>query len=179
MPALAFFPCLNYTAATRYQYIVMRCLYCKSTITTVKNSRSTHDGDKIWRRRTCLECNETFTTSELADTSHIIVVKNAGFEEPFSRLKLNSDIFSATQQFRMMGRDQFVDSISREIVREILALKKNKIESSKIAESVLRLLYRRHIPTFLAYLIEYERITSESVLQKELAHFSKNDNYSR
>lgn len=173
MPALAFFSRLNYTARTRYQYIVMRCIHCNNALTTVQNSRKTHNNDRIWRRRACANCSEIFTTSELVDMSHIVVVKKAGFEEQFSRHKLSSEIFYATQQFKMTMRDRFVDSISREIEREILALKKNKVESSKIAESILRLLYKRHFPTFLAYLTTHIRITSETMLKDQIAYYSK------
>jgi len=66
----------------------MICPYCKNS-TKVTNSRSRAKATQIWRRRTCKNCNQSWTTQEVIDlsTTHRVVGVNNHLE-PFSRDKL-------------------------------------------------------------------------------------------
>ena len=70
----------------------MRCPYCQSEDTQVKDSRPAEDGAAIRRRRQCPECGERFTTLE---TASLTVTKRSGATEPFSRDKVIAGVRKA------------------------------------------------------------------------------------
>lgn len=66
----------------------MRCPYCGSTTTQVKDSRPTEDNTAIRRRRICPDCGGRFTTFERVQLRELTVVKRNGERVPFDRDKL-------------------------------------------------------------------------------------------
>ena len=66
----------------------MRCPYCGSTNTQVKDSRPSEDHTTIRRRRVCADCGGRFTTFERVQLREIIVIKRSGRRVPFDREKL-------------------------------------------------------------------------------------------
>ena len=46
----------------------MKCPYCGEVDSKVIDSRPTEDGEKIRRRRECLNCKKRFTTYEIVET---------------------------------------------------------------------------------------------------------------
>jgi len=146
----------------------MECPFCHKEQTIVKNSRSTRGNSQIWRRRFCLNCREIFTTHEIIDLSHLVVIKKSGKKERFSRMKLYSGIYHSSNASKIPQRELFVDTITREVEKEILFLKKKEIKSSEIASIVLKTLRQRHTATFLRFLTYCKNINSELQLRKEL-----------
>ncbi|MGH6793210.1 MAG: transcriptional regulator NrdR, partial [Methyloceanibacter sp.] len=53
----------------------MRCPYCNSTNTQVKDSRPSEDHTTIRRRRVCADCGGRFTTFERVQLRELTVVK--------------------------------------------------------------------------------------------------------
>ena len=66
----------------------MRCPYCGSTNTQVKDSRPSEDHTAIRRRRVCSDCSGRFTTFERVQLRELTVVKKNGRRVPFDRDKL-------------------------------------------------------------------------------------------
>ncbi len=66
----------------------MRCPFCRSNDTQVKDSRPTEDNSAIRRRRHCPACASRFTTFERIQLRDLIVVKKNGARSPFDRDKL-------------------------------------------------------------------------------------------
>ncbi len=66
----------------------MKCPYCGYIESKVVDSRSTEDGNKIRRRRECLQCEKRFTTYEYVEAVPIVVIKKNKYCEPFDREKL-------------------------------------------------------------------------------------------
>ncbi len=66
----------------------MRCPFCRSDDTQVKDSRPTEDNSAIRRRRHCPACASRFTTFERIQLRELIVVKKNGARAPFDRDKL-------------------------------------------------------------------------------------------
>lgn len=66
----------------------MRCPFCRSEDTQVKDSRPTEDNSAIRRRRHCPACASRFTTFERIQLRDLIVVKKNGSRAPFDRDKL-------------------------------------------------------------------------------------------
>ncbi len=66
----------------------MRCPYCSSNDTQVKDSRPTEDNTAIRRRRICGDCGGRFTTFERIQLRELTVIKKSGRRVPFDRDKL-------------------------------------------------------------------------------------------
>ncbi len=70
----------------------MRCPFCGSEDTQVKDSRPAEDGAAIRRRRFCPACGNRFTTFERVVLRELLVVKTDGRRVPFDRDKLARSI---------------------------------------------------------------------------------------
>ena len=68
----------------------MRCPYCGSLDTQVKDSRPTEDASSIRRRRVCPDCGGRFTTFERVQLRELTVIKRNGRRVPFDRDKLHA-----------------------------------------------------------------------------------------
>ena len=73
----------------------MRCPYCQSEDTQVKDSRPAEDGAAIRRRRICPDCGGRFTTFERIEEVPLWVVKRSGLREPFDRAKVVEGVRAA------------------------------------------------------------------------------------
>ena len=69
----------------------MRCPFCGSPDSQVKDSRPSEDGAAIRRRRLCPECGGRFTTFERVQLRELIIVKRSGRRTPFERTKKGPD----------------------------------------------------------------------------------------
>lgn len=146
----------------------MECPYCHKPLTFVTNSRATRSNSQIWRRRKCSNCKTVFTTHEIIDLSHIVVVKKSGISERFSRVKLYSGIYGATIGSKLLNREFVVDKITREVERLILSLKKKRISSVEISDIVLKSLKKASPTTFLRYLAYNKNPKTSSEIIREV-----------
>lgn len=88
----------------------MRCPYCQSSDTQVKDSRPVEDGAAIRRRRVCPVCDGRFTTFERVQLRDLLVIKKSGKRVPFERSKLERSIEVALRK-----RDTDHDRVERAI----------------------------------------------------------------
>lgn len=149
----------------------MECPYCHKPLTQIINSRPTRGASQTWRRRKCLNCGEVFTTHEIIDLSHLVVLKRSGLVERFSHAKLFSGIYNASIGYRGSNRERLTDKVTSEIEKEILYLKKKKITSAQIGEIVLEKLSKLQAGTFLRFLAYNKEITSKTQMKKELTKY--------
>ena len=75
----------------------MKCPYCGEVDSKVIDSRPTEDGEKIRRRRECLNCKKRFTTYEIVETVPLMVVKKDHSREVFDRQKLLNGMLRACE----------------------------------------------------------------------------------
>ena len=68
----------------------MRCPFCGTDDTQVKDSRGSEDGASIRRRRLCSSCGSRFTTFERIQLRELIVVKRNGKKMFLTEKKLLS-----------------------------------------------------------------------------------------
>jgi len=153
----------------------MECPYCRNTLTEVTNSRPTKGDTQIWRRRKCAHCGEIFTTQEVVDLSHLVVIKKSGKPEVFSSIKLYSGIYGATIGSKTPNREIVVEKITREVEREIMYLKKKRVTSAEIADIVLRKLQKTQTATFMRFLAYTKDISNESQMKRELKKYTGED----
>lgn len=113
----------------------MRCPFCSSEETQVKDSRPTEDNTAIRRRRACATCGARFTTFERVQLRELTVVKKDGQRTPFERDKLERSISIATRK-RPVDPDR-VDRMINGIVRQLESSGDPDVPSEKIGELVM------------------------------------------
>ena len=89
----------------------MKCPYCGAVDSKVIDSRPTEDGEKIRRRRECLNCKKRFTTYEIVETVPLMVVKKDHSREVFDRQKLLNGMLRACEK-RPVSYQQLDDAVS-------------------------------------------------------------------
>ena len=113
----------------------MRCPYCGSLDTQVKDSRPTEDSAVIRRRRVCPNCNERFTTFERVQLRELTVLKRSGRRVGFDREKLLRSVEISLRK-RPVDSERIERMISG-IVRKLESMGENEIASSVIGELVM------------------------------------------
>ena len=116
----------------------MRCPFCGSEDTQVKDSRPVDDGSAIRRRRQCSICGARFTTFERVQLRDLLVVKKDGRRAPFDRDKLARSIGIATRK-RGIGEEQ-IERMVNGIVRRIETSGENEVPSTRIGELAMEAL---------------------------------------
>jgi transcriptional repressor NrdR len=110
----------------------MRCPFCGSEDTQVKDSRPVEDGTSIRRRRQCTACGARFTTLERVQLRDLVVVKKDGRRVPFDRDKLARSIGIATRK-RGIDNEQ-IERIVNGIVRRIETTGESEVPSTRLGE---------------------------------------------
>lgn len=100
----------------------MKCPYCGYSESKVIDSRPTDEGDRIRRRRECLNCAKRFTTYEVIETVPVVVVKKDKSREAFDRNKLLNGLLRACEK-----RPVPLETLER-IVDEIETLLQNSLD---------------------------------------------------
>jgi transcriptional repressor NrdR len=113
----------------------VRCPYCASTDTQVKDSRPAEENVAIRRRRVCPDCGGRFTTFERVQLRELTVIKRAGRKVPFDRDKLLSSVVVALRK-RPVEPDRIERMVSG-IVRQLESSGESEIHSSAIGELVI------------------------------------------
>ena len=113
----------------------MRCPYCGSLDTQVKDSRPTDDHASIRRRRVCPDCGGRFTTFERVQLRELMVVKRSGRRTPFDRDKLETSIAHALRK-RPVAPER-IERMVNGIVRQLESSGEAEIPSSTIGELVM------------------------------------------
>jgi transcriptional repressor NrdR len=113
----------------------MRCPYCGSTNTQVKDSRPSEDHAAIRRRRICSECSGRFTTFERVQLRELTVVKKSGRRVPFDRDKLMRSLQIALRK-RTVDPER-VERMGSGIVRRLENMGEGDIKSQTIGRLVM------------------------------------------
>ena len=113
----------------------MKCPYCSFEESKVIDSRPTDEGERIRRRRECLNCQKRFTTYEIIESLPIIVIKKDKSREPFNREKVLNGIMRACEK-RPVSVDVIEKAID-EIEAELQNSLDREVTSVKIGEYVM------------------------------------------
>lgn len=76
----------------------MKCPFCGYTESKVIDSRPADEGERIRRRRECLQCQKRFTTYEVIETMPLMVVKKDKSRQVFNRQKLMNGLLRACEK---------------------------------------------------------------------------------
>ncbi len=132
----------------------MRCPFCSSEDTQVKDSRSAEDGNAIRRRRQCGSCAARFTTFERVQLRELTVVKKSGRRAPFDREKMMRSIMIAMQK-RPITADQIEQMVSG-IVRRLESLGELEVSSDTIGQLLMEGLANLDSVAYVRYASVYK-----------------------
>ena len=116
----------------------MRCPFCTSTETQVKDSRPSEDHAAIRRRRICGECGGRFTTFERVQLRELMVVKRSGERVRFDRDKLLQSVQIALRK-RPVNQER-IERVVNGLVRQLESSGESDIASEQLGEIVMEAL---------------------------------------
>ena len=113
----------------------MRCPFCSSEDTQVKDSRQAEDNTAVRRRRLCGKCAGRFTTFERVQLREVTIVKSGDRREPFDRSKLEQSVSLACRK-RDVTQER-IDQLVSGIQRQVETAGESEILSSRLGEMVM------------------------------------------
>lgn len=145
----------------------MKCTQCQSDDIKVIESRDVAEGQAIRRRRMCVGCGHRFTTYERLERPQLIVVKNDGTRELFSRTKLLAGLYRACEKTPVtsLELEQLVDSIEQ----ELYACGDQEVRTARIGELVMEHLARLNEVAYVRFASVYRRFKDIAGFEKELS----------
>ena len=144
----------------------MKCPYCGYIESKVIDSRPADDGERIRRRRECLNCAKRFTTYEIIDSVPVIVIKKDKSREVFDRNKLLNGLLRACEK-RPVSIDR-LDSLVSEIELELQNSLEREVPSSKIGELVMNKLKEIDEVAYVRFASVYRQFGDINSFMQEL-----------
>lgn len=114
----------------------MHCPFCNNEKDTkVIDSRLVGEGFQVRRRRQCTDCNERFTTFEVAELVMPTIIKSNLIREPFNEEKLRNGIKKALEKRPVPG-EQIENAISH-IKSALRATGEREIKAKQLGNYVI------------------------------------------
>src|SRR5512139_363326 len=151
----------------------MRCPYCGSTNTQVKDSRPSEDHTTIRRRRVCADCGGRFTTFERVQLRELTVVKRSGRRMPFDRDKLMRSVQISLRK-RPVDPER-VERMVSAIVRELESGGEAEISSEAIGETVMEHLRTLEAVAYVRFASVYRNFREAKDFEAVLGELSAED----
>jgi transcriptional repressor NrdR len=148
----------------------MRCPYCGSLDTQVKDSRPTEDSAVIRRRRVCPSCNGRFTTFERVQLRELTVLKRSGRRVAFDRDKLLRSVEISLRK-RPVDPER-VERMISSIVRKLESMGENEIASSVIGELVMEELKQLDDVAYVRFASVYRNFREPKDFEKVLGELA-------
>ena len=151
----------------------MKCPFCGFEESKVIDSRPTDEGQRIRRRRECLECGKRFTTYEVIESLPIIVIKKDKSRETFNRNKLMTGLLRACEK-----RPVSIDTLDN-IIDEIEVIIQNSLDrevsSEKIGELVMEKLKKVDEVAYVRFASVYRQFKDNNTFMAELNNLLSNN----
>ncbi len=145
----------------------MKCPFCGFEESKVIDSRPTDEGQRIRRRRECLECGKRFTTYEVIESLPIIVIKKDKSRETFNRNKLMTGLLRACEK-RPVSIDM-LDNLIDEIEVIIQNSLDREVSSEKIGELVMEKLKKVDEVAYVRFASVYRQFKDINTFMSELS----------
>ena len=144
----------------------MKCPFCGYEESKVIDSRPTDEGQRIRRRRECLQCTKRFTTYEIIESLPIIVIKKDKSRETFNREKIMTGLLRACEK-----RPVSIDMLDR-MIDEIEVIIQNSLDrevsSEKIGELVMEKLKALDEVAYVRFASVYRQFKDINTFMNEL-----------
>ena len=149
----------------------MRCPFCSSDDTQVKDSRPTEENSSIRRRRICSDCGGRFTTFERVQLRELTVLKRSGRKMPFNRDKLQISVEVALRK-RPISQERIELMVSG-IVRQLESSGEAEIHSHHIGELVMEALRRIDAVGYVRFASVYRDFRDAADFEDVLTEIAK------
>jgi len=148
----------------------MRCPSCQTRDSKVIDSREADEGASIRRRRSCLQCNQRFTTYERIEEVPLVVLKSNGVRQPFDRAKIVAGVAAAAK-----GRPVAPEAFEHmaEDVEDEMRLVGNEITTETVGRAVLERLRSLDEVVYLRFASVYKGFDAAADFQRELVLLKK------
>ena len=144
----------------------MKCPFCSFEESKVIDSRPTDEGQRIRRRRECLNCAKRFTTYEIIENLPIMVIKKDKSREAFNRDKLMTGLLRACEK-----RPVSIDTLDN-LIDEIEVVLQNSLDrevsSEKIGELVMEKLKAIDEVAYVRFASVYRQFKDINTFMTEL-----------
>lgn len=151
----------------------MKCPFCNFEESKVIDSRPTDEGQRIRRRRECLNCTKRFTTYEIIENMPIIVIKKDKSRETFDRNKLMNGLLRACEK-RPVSFDT-IEGMIDEIETVLQNSLDREVSSEKIGELVMEKLKSVDEVAYVRFASVYRQFKDINTFMKELNKLLSND----
>jgi transcriptional repressor NrdR len=151
----------------------MRCPFCASDDTQVKDSRPTEENAAIRRRRVCPDCGGRFTTFERVQLREITVAKRSGRKVAFDREKLLASVMVALRK-RPVPEERIERMVSG-IVRQIESSGESEVASSAIGGLVMEALKGLDAVAYVRFASVYRDFREAADFQDVLSEIADGD----
>ncbi len=151
----------------------MKCPFCAFEESKVIDSRPTDEGQRIRRRRECLECGKRFTTYEIIESLPIIVIKKDKSRETFNRDKLMTGLLRACEK-RPVSFDT-LDNMIDEIEVIIQNSLDREVSSERIGELVMEKLKKIDEVAYVRFASVYRQFKDINTFMTELNNLLRED----
>lgn len=144
----------------------MKCPFCGYEESKVIDSRPTDEGQRIRRRRECIECGKRFTTYEIIESLPIIVIKKDKSRETFDRTKLTNGLLRACEKrpVSIETIDKLIDEIEATIQNSL----DREVSSEKIGELVMDKLKKIDEVAYVRFASVYRQFKDINTFMSEL-----------
>lgn len=144
----------------------MNCPFCSYEESKVIDSRPTDEGQRIRRRRECLQCAKRFTTYEIIESLPIIVIKKDKSRETFNRNKIMNGLLRACEK-----RPVSIDMLDK-VIDDIEVIIQNSLDrevtSEKIGELVMEKLKGIDEVAYVRFASVYRQFKDINTFMSEL-----------
>lgn len=144
----------------------MRCPFCGSDNSQVKDSRPSDENSAIRRRRVCSDCGGRFTTFERVQLRELIVVKRSGRRVPFERDKLARSVEIALRKRPI--EPERIERLVSGLVRQLESSGETEISSAEIGELVMAALRELDPVAYVRFASVYRDFREASDFQSVL-----------
>jgi len=151
----------------------MRCPFCGSTSTQVKDSRPAEEHSAIRRRRVCAECDGRFTTFERVQLREIVVLKRTGRRVAFEREKLRHSLEIALRK-RPIDSDQ-IDVLVSDIARTLEQTGESEVRSDTIGTLVMEALKQLDDVAYVRFASVYKNFREARDFEEVLGELSSDE----
>lgn len=146
----------------------MKCPYCGHLDNKVIDSRINKDATITRRRRSCLACDQRFTTYERLEVMLPVLVKKDGRRETWDRQKLAMGLEKACQK-RAVSRDD-IDEFVDEIEHLLQDYGAKELSSSIVGEWVMERLPALDEVAYVRFASVYRQFKDVNEFMSELKH---------
>ena len=151
----------------------MKCPFCAYDESKVIDSRPTDEGERIRRRRECLQCGKRFTTYEIIESLPLVVIKKDKSREVFDRNKIINGFLRACEK-RPVSIDEIERAVDR-IEAQLQNTLEREIPSSVIGELAMKQLEELDEVAYVRFASVYRQFGDIHTFMDEVAKLLKKD----